>query len=236
MIDREARRVIGKWGVTETAVVVWVGLALAVLVPATLFLQGSFPIFTVAWLIVPLLVVVRTRNANRAGFQGIPWRQFLGTTALNLSALLLISALVEPWSHTYRSLVKEAMAGTPPDTTFAWLVRFRGPAAWGSLLLYSGLVTIFAEELFFRGWLLQSLRRRMHKGWAIVIQAALFTLPQLLAALLLSPLQDAVYTVAYSWLAVGVIGGWAAARTQSIWPSLASATLWNMVMIAWILR
>jgi len=38
----------------------------------------------------------------------------------------------------------------------------------------------------------------------------------------------------YSWLAVGVIGGWAA-RTQSIWPSLASATIWNAIMIVWVL-
>lgn len=184
---------------------------------------------------MPLLVVARTSNANRVGFQGISWRQFLGTTALNLSTLLLISALVESWSHTYQSLVKRAMAGTPPDTTFAWLVRFRGLTSWGGLLLYSGLVTIFAEELFFRGWLLQSLQRKMNRGWTILIQAALFTLPQLLAALLLSPLQGVVFAVVYSWLGVGVVGGWAAARTQSIWPSLASATLWNMIMIAWVL-
>jgi membrane protease YdiL (CAAX protease family) len=75
----------------------------------------------------------------------------------------------------------------------------------------------------------------MNRGWTILIQAALFTLPQLLAALLLSPLQGVVFAVVYSWLGVGVVGGWAAARTQSIWPSLASATLWNMIMIAWVL-
>ena len=101
------------------------------------------------------------------------------------------------------------------------------------MLLYSGLVTIFAEELFFRGWLLQLLQRRVSKGWAIAIQAALFTVPQLLAALMLSPVQAAVYAAVYSFLAIGLVGGWAAARTQSIWPSLAAATLWNVIMIAW---
>ena len=75
----------------------------------------------------------------------------------------------------------------------------------------------------------------MSRGGAIVIQAALFTIPQLLAALLLSPYQGVIYAVVYSWLAIGVIGGWAAARTQSIWPSLASATIWNAVMVAWVL-
>jgi membrane protease YdiL (CAAX protease family) len=132
-------------------------------------------------------------------------------------------------------LVREAIANTRPDTTFAWLVRFDGAVAWGGLFLYSGLVTIFGEELFFRDWLLRALLRKMNKIWAIVIQAALFTLPQLLTVLLLPPLQAVAYTLLYSWLGVGMIGGWAAARTQSIWPSLASATIWNAIMIAWVL-
>jgi membrane protease YdiL (CAAX protease family) len=34
-------------------------------------------------------------------------------------------------------------------------------------------------------------------------------------------------------LGVGVIGGWAAARTRSIWPSLAAAAIWNVVLSAW---
>jgi len=89
--------------------------------------------------------------------------------------------------------------------------------------------------LFFRGWLLGLLHRRMSKSWAVGIQAVLFTLPQLLASFLLTPVQVVIYAVVYSWLAVGVIGGWAAARTQSIWPSLASAVIWNALMVAWVL-
>lgn len=220
----------------ETVFFVWVGIVLVGLIPATVLLHGSFPLFTVVWLAVPLLVVIRTRDAHRVGFRCISWRDFLSITAINLALLLLVSALVEPWSHAYQALVRSAMAGTPPDTTFAWLVRFKGPMAWGGLLLYSGVVTIFGEELFFRGWLLQFFQSRMNRGWAIVIQAALFSLIQLLPALLLTPVQGLAYTVLYSWLAVGVIGGWAAARTQSIWPSLASATIWNAILIAWVIR
>jgi membrane protease YdiL (CAAX protease family) len=182
-----------------------------------------------------LLVVIRTLDAKQVGFRPISRRVFLTTSAINLSALVLISILVEPWSHAYRALVQGAIAGTPPDLTFAWLIRFKGLEAWGGLLLYSGLVTIFGEELFFRGWLLQALQRRMKKGWAILLQATLFTMPQLLAALLLTPAQGMIYAIVYSWLAVGVIGGWAAARTQSIWPSLVSATLWNLLLVAYVL-
>jgi membrane protease YdiL (CAAX protease family) len=187
-------------------------------------------------LVVPLLAFVRTHDAQQVGFQRISWRKFASTTAINLTGLILVSVLVEPWSHAYQALVREAISGTPPDTTFAWLVRFTGLAAWVGLLLYSGLVTIFAEELFFRGWLLQSLQHRMSRRWVIIIQSALFTIPQLLAAFLLGPVTGVVYAVMYSWLAVGVIGGWAAAHTQSIWPSLAAATIWNIIMVAWVLQ
>ena len=103
------------------------------------------------------------------------------------------------------------------------------------MLLYSGLVTIFGEELFFRGWLLQIFQQWMNNAWAILLQAILFSLPQLMAALLLSPMQGLIYASVYCWLGVGIIGGWAAARTQSIWPSLVSATIWNLIMVAWIL-
>ena len=186
------------------------------------------------WLVVPLLAVVLKADVKRVGFRRISWQLFLSTAAFNLVALVLISILVEPWSHAYQALVNGAMSGTPPDTTFAWMVRYKGPAAWGGLLLYSGLVTIFAEELFFHGWLLQLLLRRMNRDRAIAIQATLFTVPQLLAAFLLTPVQGAVYASFYSWLAVGVVGGWAAWRTQSIWPSLASATIWNAILVAFV--
>ena len=234
MITDQAKHLAKKWGLEETIFVFWVGSALAVLIPVTIFLQGSFPWFTVVWLVVPLVIVLRSIDTHRAGFQRIPWRQFLLTTTINLCAILLISALVEPWSHTYRALVNGAISSAIPDTTFAWLVRFKGPPAWGGLLLYSGLVTIFAEELFFRGWLLKTLQRRMNNTWAILIQAVLFTLPQAIVTLLLAPFQGVIYAIIYSFLAIGVIGGWAAACTHSIWPSLVSATIWNLSMVIWV--
>lgn len=223
-----------KSGNAETIFVIWVGLALLTLIPIMVLLRGAFPLFTVIWLTVPLLIVLHTRDANQAGFRKISWRVFLIATAINLSILLVIAILVEPWSHSYQALVKATITSVRPDITFAWLIRFKGFLAWAGMLLYSGIVTIFGEELFFRGWLLQNLRTRIGKTWAVVIQSVLFTTPQLLAAFLLTPLQGAVYAVIYSLLGIGIIGGWMAARTQSIWPSLASATIWNAIMIAWV--
>ncbi len=223
------------WTRRETLFLLWTGLALAALVPFTIFLRAAFPILTVIWLIVPLVVVLITRDSSRAGFRAIPWKTFLVTAAINLVLLLLIAALVEPWSRAYRSLIQAALVSSPPDSTFAWLVRFTGVKAWAGLLLYSSLVTLYAEELFFRGWLLQALLRRMSKMWAILLQAALFTLPQLLAAFLLPPLQGVIYAVVYSFVSIGVVGGWAAARTGTIWPSLAAATVSNALFVFWAL-
>ena len=175
--------------------VTWVGLAIVISILTTKVLRGSFPIFTLVWLVVPLLIVIRAHDAHRVGFIRISWRMFLATTAINLALLLLVSLIVEPWSHAYRELVKGAISASPPDTTFAWLVRFTGVPAWGGMLLYSGLVSIFGEELFFRGWLLQSLQRKMNKQVAIVIQSSLFTIPQSLAAFLLTPLQGLAYAI-----------------------------------------
>jgi membrane protease YdiL (CAAX protease family) len=212
----------------------WIVLALGIAIPVTRALNGAYPIFTVLWLVVPLIALLRSRDPRRIGLRPVPWGFLLKTTALNLGGLLLVMAAVEPWSHTYRLLVTAALAAPAPDTTFAWLVRFPGPAGLAGMFLYSGLVTLFGEELFFRGWLLQLLLRHMRPWLAVALQAALFSLPQALAALIMPPLQGVLYVVVYSWLSIGVIGGWAAWRTQSIWPSLISATLGNLIFVVLI--
>jgi membrane protease YdiL (CAAX protease family) len=141
-----------------------------------------------------------------------------------------LTVAVEPWSDTYGQLIEKALSANPLDTTFGWLVRFDGASAWTGFILFSGLVTIFAEELFFRGWLLQLLCRHKKPSHAIVAQALLFSLLQAVAALQLSPLQASLYIVVYAFAGVGVVGGYAAWRTASIWPSLALATTLNAVL------
>ncbi|MDX9955175.1 MAG: hypothetical protein RBT75_13810 [Anaerolineae bacterium] len=144
----------------ERLFALWVFLALALLMPVTLLLQGAFPIFTVVWLLVPLVAVLKAKDATRVGFRTVPWRQLAQATALNLGSYLLLTLLLEPWSHTYEQLLTLALSGSTPDTTFAWLLRFPRPLALTGMLHYSGLITLFGEELFFRGWLLQLLQRR----------------------------------------------------------------------------
>lgn len=215
------------WTLRETLFVIWVVAALAALYPVSAHLEASFPLFTVVWLVIPLLAVLLRRDARQVGFRAVSGRLLWPVTLLTLGLLLLVMLIFEPWSDAYGTLVREALESDP---TFAWLARYEGPAGWLLMWLFSALVTIFAEELFFRGWLLQWLLRRTNRWAAIFLQAALFALPQALPALFLSPLQAAVWVGAYAFLGVGVINGWAAARTNSIWPGVIAAPLMNLVV------
>ena len=223
-----------KWLKPEIIFIIWCLLALATLFPVTILLNGSFPLFTVVWILVPLIAVIITRDASQVGFRKIAWREFVLVSTINLFGLFLITLLIEPWSHTYQMLLETALSRLSPDTTFAWLLRFARIPALSAMFLYSGLVTMFGEELFFRGWLLQLLKKRWSPIWAITAQALLFTIPNLLVMIVLPTLQSLLYLV-YTWLAVGVLGGWAASRTNSIWPSLFTVTVSNLVFVLLIL-
>jgi membrane protease YdiL (CAAX protease family) len=217
-------------GYREIFAAIWIILALALLITVTSFLNGVFPFFTFVLLVVSLVTLLINRDSSKIGMRPIRWIEFLKFTGLTLAGYLALMAIFEPWSHTYQILFNKAVSSVHPDTTFGWLVRFPGLLGWTGFIFYAGSVTLFAEELFFRGWLLQWLQHRMTKRKAILVQAVLFTLPQLLPAFLLPPIQGVLYAVIYSWLAIGLIGGWAASRTQSIWPSLASAIIYNLIM------
>jgi membrane protease YdiL (CAAX protease family) len=234
-VENGVIKLLARWKYPQIIFIIWALLALVVLFPVTRLLNASFPIFTILWIIIPLVAVMRSKDTDRVGFRIVPGRQLIQTTAINLSALLAIMLIFEPWSHTYQKLLALVLSSHPPDTTFAWLLRFPRISALGAMALYSGLVTLFGEELFFRGWLLQLLQKRLGRNWAVVIQSLLFVLPNLLAAFALPSLQGWLYGLIYTGLAIGMVGGWAAARTGSIWPSLISATVCNLILVALVL-
>lgn len=214
----------------KTIALLWILLALLSLLPLTAWLDTSFPLFSFLWLLVPLISLIKTQDAARIGIRPIPWKQFAKYGAINLALLSLTMALFEPWSHTYQTLLNTVFASKPMDLTFVWVTQYPGTLGLVGMFLFSGLVTLFGEELFFRGWLLQLLLKRMSPTWAILIQALLFSIPQSMVALFFQPLQAALYIVIYSWFAIGVIGGWSAWRTGSIFPSLATAAIMNLIL------
>ncbi len=213
------------------AVTLWLIFDLLILLPIQQWLNGTLPIFTFVWLLPPLIVLIFSQDPGRIGIRRVAMKTFLPALGLNVAGVSLVMLLFEPWSQAYQTLVRKALESPTPDTTFAWLIRFPGWTGFTLMFFYTGLVTIFAEELFFRGWLLQWLAKKIPVLWAILLQALLFSLPQALAALFLNSIQALVYLACYSVVAIGVFGGWADWRTKSIWPSLITATLMNLIIV-----
>jgi len=208
----------------------WILAAGACAILAAHFLNGAFPFFTLIWMIIPLIVVIRTRDSARIGMRRIPIKDYfiVGIAATLASSMIVL--LFEPWSHTGKELYTLALASPTPDATFLWLKQLTGLPGVIAVIVYGGMVTLFAEELLFRGWLQLWLLQRLPAVWAILIQATVFTiLVNGFVALFMPPLQAIIYLAAYSWLGVGVVNGWAAARTRSIWPGLMAAVLGILV-------
>lgn len=221
----------------EFLALMWLVGAMVLAVAVSLWLNVSIPLFTLIFLVYPLINLVKRRDAAQIGMGQIAWQDFLKWTGINLAALMLVYAIFEPWSGAYAYLLEEATAPGATDPTFAWLTRFDGLAGWAGMFLFSGLISIFAEELFFRGWLQTALRPQMGTLWANVIQAALFTLPQLIVAILMpTPVMGLVYGLVYAFGAIGLINGWVASKAGAIWPNLVAATLMNLILSVLILR
>ncbi len=212
-----------------TIALLWTGLALAALVITPLILRTTTPIFQMFWLIVPLISLVRHREIDRVEFRTPDRGQGIrAAIAAGISyGTLLI--LAEPWSGVYDRLLVLALEG--PDPTFAWLVRLDGVGGWAGLALFSGFVTLYSEELFLRGWLLQALNRRTTPRVAVAGQAVVFTIFQSIPIFFFEPLQAGLYLFVYAF-GLGVIVGAGAQRTQSIWPGLAVVTVANLVLTA----
>ncbi len=194
--------------------------------------QGlNLPIFTLLFLLLPLINLLVRRDAQRIGMGAVGWEQVLKWTGINLVALAVVYAVFEPWSGAYRFLLREATRPEASDSTFAWLTIFSGPTGWLGMVLFSGFVSIFAEELCFRGWLLRVLEPKVGPVWANVIQAALFTLPQLVIVFLMpDPMMGIVYGLIYAFAAIGLINGWVSQKSSAIWPNLIAATVMNLIL------
>ncbi len=219
------------WGKQETFALIWLLGAGIIAVGYSLWQDLNLPIFTLLFLALPLINLLIRKDARRIGMGNIGWKQVLKWAGINLAALIVIYAVFEPWSGAYRFLLQEATGPNTTDPTFAWLTIFGGFEGWLGMFLFSGLVSIFAEELCFRGWLLRTLTPKTGPLWANLIQAALFTLPQLVVAFLMpKPLMGIVYGLVYSFGAIGLINGWVSHKAGAIWPNLIAATVMNLIL------
>lgn len=218
-------------GKKERLFIVWAVSSLILVILVSIYYKTSFPLFTIIWISIPLGVVIRKKDAGAIGFQAIPIKEFIKYTLINLGLTLFIIGLFEPWSHTYEKLIRIIMDSETSDVTFVWLTKYSGIKSWISMLLFSGFVTMFAEEIFFRGWLLQYFKKRTNYSLAIIIQAVIFILPNTMVAFFMIPSQAIIYTVIYAGVAIGIVGGWTTKCTNSIWPSLVSASIVNLILV-----
>lgn len=219
-----------------TLALIWLVAAIVIAVAFPFWLNLTPPLFTLIFLLVPLIVLLAQKDAGTIGMGPIPLMDLLKWAGINLAALIVVYAIFEPWSGAYAFLLAEATALGTGDPTFIWLTLFDGLGGWAGMVLFSGLITIFAEELFFRGWLQNALRPKVGRLWANVIQAALFTLPQLIVSFIMpNPVMGLVYGLVYAFAAIGMINGWVAAKAGAIWPNLVAATLMNLILSILIL-
>ena len=220
-----------QWGKQETVALTWLLGAIVVAVGFSLWQRLSLPVFTLLFLLLPLINLLVRRDAQRIGLGVLNWKKVIKWTGINLAALAVVYAVFEPWSGAYQFLLQAATGPEASDPTFAWLNLFNGVSGWLGMVLFSGLVSIFAEELCFRGWLLRVLEPKVGPVWANVIQAVLFTLPQMAIVFVMpSLLMEIVYALIYSFGAIGLINGWISRKAGAIWPNLIAATVMNLLL------
>jgi membrane protease YdiL (CAAX protease family) len=197
----------------------------------SLVIGASVPVLTLVWLAIAAGVLWRTGTPSALGLVRVPRREFARVTVAATLAMTVLFGSAEALTDPYRELLELIRDESSPDSTFVWVIEHgRG---WGlvGFAVYGGLVTIFAEEIVFRGALMTRLRRRgpwVAVGGSTVAFAAVQALP----AALLSRSAAVGFLVIDAVLAVGVVGGLAAYRTRSVLPSLIAVTVANVAVLA----
>ncbi|MGM0446360.1 MAG: CPBP family intramembrane glutamic endopeptidase [Bacillota bacterium] len=209
---------------------IWLSFALIVLTTIVFIYSTSIPIFTYVWLIVPLIVLFKD-GIKILGTIKVPKKILLKYTLVHFVLLSIMYLVFEPWSNAYRLLIELAVNASPPDPTFIWLSNGSEISSLIMMFLITLFITIFGEELFFRGYLYQRLKDKLSPLKAIIFQAVLFALPNLIVTFMMPLVSGIVYVFVYAFLGVGCIGGYTAYKTDSIWPSLISASLMNLILV-----
>ena len=208
----------------------WIILALLILTAVVFIYNTSIPIFTYVWLIVPL-IVLKNNDVNIIGTIKIQNNKLIKYTVIHFILLSIMYLVFEPWSNAYKLLIDLAVNSTPPDPTFIWLSNNIEMNSLIIMFLMTLFITIFGEELFFRGYLFQKFKDKYGSLKANIFQAFLFALPNLIVTFMMPLVSGIVFVFVYAFLGVGCIGGYTAYKTDSIWPSLLSASLMNLILV-----
>jgi len=204
---------------------IWIIFALAALFYLSNLYGTEIPTFTLIWLVLPFLAVLISAEIKYVGFCKVEWGEFFLVLLLNIIFMGVVFLVLEPLSGTYKIIIDASLRNRPLGPAYYWITQFNN---WRGLLgfsLINLLIIIFAEELFFRGLLIQYIGLKLSEFWGVLISAFLFLLFIVILNYNLPPVENYIMLVGYTFFARGIIGGWAAARTGTIWPSLITSTL-----------
>jgi membrane protease YdiL (CAAX protease family) len=214
----------------KKVITLWILAALIVLASIVLLMETSLPIFTIIWLVVPLIIIIRNKKTV-IGIGKISKNELIKYTLLHFILLTIIYLIFEPWSGSYKLLIEIAVNTSKPDPTFVWLTRYNSLQSYSIMFLVTIFVTIFGEELFFRGYLYHYFKDKLSPLWGVIIQAGLFAVPNLVVGFMMPALQSIIFIFMYAFLAIGCVGGYTAYKSETIWPGLISASIMNLILV-----
>lgn len=221
----DERGKIAAWCIVLGFTIAWilvlivVGLLIVIIgamVGMSLEMAMEFAILVSYAVAIPITLLFLHYDGDLSGV-----RRMLGLEGPRRAALLLVGIpvvvtivdliLVVIYGIVYIEVFGEP---TPPDIGVTW---DSSTLSIILILLSTVIAGPIAEELMFRGYILDSIRRMHGDVVAIVVSALLFGMVHL------DP-----YTVGMATLG-GVIYGYIRVKTGSLWPSMASHMIWNTI-------
>ncbi len=132
---------------------------------------------------------------------------------------LLLIAILPRWYHFQIESIGEVPPIWNPIYSADWTMEF-----WIFMAIGSFAVIPVVEELFFRGYFLGSLNRRLSPSWAIVLSALVFALVHLQYV---SADFFALYNLTAVFL-VGIVYAWSVYFTRSLLPAITGHAFGNL--------
>ncbi|HKL13718.1 MAG TPA: CPBP family intramembrane glutamic endopeptidase [Halanaerobiales bacterium] len=204
---------------------IWIIFALGALFYFSNLFGTDIPPFTLIWLVLPFLAVLISGENKIVGFCKVKFSEFMLVLLLNIIFMGIVFVILEPLSGTYKIIIDKALRTNPLDPAFYWISQYKDWSGVLGFFLINIFIIIFAEELFFRGLLIQYIGLKLNTFWGVLISSFLFLFFIVILNYNLPPVENYILLVGYTFFGRGIIGGWAAARTGTIWPSIITSSL-----------